>query len=202
MNTKLSAKNSRRSHRSSSALTVIVICLLVSGLLRLGGNESAIAKEVASLSDPLAQAEDAKAATCETSEHTGPLLQAIRDRQAALEKREKQFVDRLQALTVAEAKLKENTAALLAAEQRLAATLTIADEAAEKDLMRLTAVYENMKVKNAAGLFGEMAPEFAAGFLARMRSDVAAGIMSNLEPGHAYTISLILAGRNARAPSD
>ena len=46
----------------------------------------------------------------------------------------------------------------------------------------------------------EMEPSFAAGFLARMRSDVAAGIMAGLKPETAYTISVILAGRNAKAP--
>lgn len=190
--------------RSGGALTFIFVCLLVSAFFRFGGSESAIAKEVAAFTagskdKPVQLASEI--AECKPVENPGPLLQAIRDRQALLEARESRLADRIQALKVAEQSLKENIGILLAAEQKLAATLTIADAAAEKDLKSLTSVYENMKSKNAANLFGEMAPEFAAGFLGRMRSDSAAGIMSNLTPEKAYKISLILAGRNARAPA-
>ena len=47
-----------------------------------------------------------------------------------------------------------------------------------------------------------MTPEFAAGFIGRMRADAAAAIMAGLSPQAAYTISVILAGRNARAPTE
>jgi flagellar motility protein MotE (MotC chaperone) len=45
-----------------------------------------------------------------------------------------------------------------------------------------------------------MDPDFAAGFLGRMRPAAAAGIMAGLSPQKAYTISVLLAGRNAQAP--
>jgi flagellar motility protein MotE (MotC chaperone) len=45
-----------------------------------------------------------------------------------------------------------------------------------------------------------MAPDFAAGFLAQMRPDAAAAVLSGLDPNKAYTISVVLAGRNALAP--
>jgi flagellar motility protein MotE (MotC chaperone) len=57
-----------------------------------------------------------------------------------------------------------------------------------------------MKPKDAAALFETMEPEFAAGFIARMLPDSAAKVMSGLDPKVAYTISVILAGRNASAP--
>ena len=57
-----------------------------------------------------------------------------------------------------------------------------------------------MKPKDAAALFEEMSPEFAAGFLGLMRADAAALIMTGLEPTTAYSISVILAGRNANVP--
>jgi flagellar motility protein MotE (MotC chaperone) len=84
----------------------------------------------------------------------------------------------------------------------LRAVLAIADGAAEGDLARLTAVYESMKPKDAAPLFEKMAPEFAAGFLGRMRPEAAGAILSGLPPDMAYSISAILAGRNATAPTD
>ena len=50
--------------------------------------------------------------------------------------------------------------------------------------------------------FEEMTPEFAAGFMARMRPDTAAAVMAGLEPATAYSISVVIAGRNARVPTE
>jgi flagellar motility protein MotE (MotC chaperone) len=188
------------------ALWFITALLIASGLLRLADPEIALAEEVANLATRATStsenSETSQREICSTSESTSSMLESIRVRQTQLDERENRMADRMQALKVAELKLKENTAALILAEEQLAATLTIADAAAEKDLMRLTLVYESMKPKSSAGLFGAMAPEFAAGFLGRMRADAAAEIMSKLTPEKAYTISLILAGRNALAPSE
>ena len=89
---------------------------------------------------------------------------------------------------------------LKAAEDDLKQVLAIADGAAEKDLVRLTAVYEAMKPADAAALFATMSPDFAAGFLARMQPGAAAAILSGMPPDKAYAISALIAGRNARAP--
>jgi flagellar motility protein MotE (MotC chaperone) len=189
--------------RPGWVLAIIITGLLVSGLLRFGGGEFALAQESGGALDgdtPRIDAGVTAESACLAGKAPGPLLVAIRDRQALLDEREARFEDRMQALTIAEQRVKDNIKQLVAAEKKLAATLAIADKAAEKDLARLTSVYENMKAKTAASLFSEMAPEFAAGFLGRMRADAAAGIMSNLEPGKAYTISLVLAGRNAGVP--
>ena len=107
-----------------------------------------------------------------------------------------------QALALAEEQIEARLAALVAAEEDLAATISVADSAAEEDIARLTAVYENMKPKDAAALFEEMAPEFAAGFLGRMRPDAAGAVMAGLDPKTAYTISVLLAGRNADVPKN
>jgi flagellar motility protein MotE (MotC chaperone) len=47
-----------------------------------------------------------------------------------------------------------------------------------------------------------MDPGFAAGFLGRMRPDAAAAVLAGMDPAAAYAISAIIAGRNARAPTD
>ena len=86
------------------------------------------------------------------------------------------------------------------AEQKLAATVAIADQAADKDVTRLVSVYEAMKPKDAARLFAEMDPEFAAGFLAKMRPEAAGAVLAGLDPAKAYAITAHLAGRNALAP--
>jgi flagellar motility protein MotE (MotC chaperone) len=85
------------------------------------------------------------------------------------------------------------------AEARLRGLMTLAEESAEGDLAQLTSVYENMKPKDASLLFERMSPDFAAGFLGRMRPDAAAAIMSGLPPELGYSISVLLAGRNAEA---
>lgn len=128
------------------------------------------------------------------------LLEALRDRETRVAERETELAVRTKALDVAQVEIERRLTALERAEERLSATLAHAETAAEDDLARLTSVYENMKPKEAAALFEAMEPGFAAGFLARMRPDVAAKILSGLDPQAAYSISAILAGRNAKAP--
>ncbi len=129
-------------------------------------------------------------------------LEAIRAREVELEETRQSLADRIAAVEVAEATTKSMLAELQAAEESLLATMARSSEAAEEDLSRLTSVYENMKPKEAAPVFDQMAPEFAAGFLGRMRPDAAAAILAGLEPEKAYTISVLLAGRNAAAPTE
>ena len=143
-----------------------------------------------------------EAASCEGIEKVTRVLKNLSEREAMIEKREVYLRDRAAALSLAETEIRKNLVALEEAEAKLAKTLSIADTAAESDLARLTAVYENMKPKQAATLFEEMPPEFAAGFLGRMRPDAAAAIMAGLESASAYSISVVLAGRNANAPRE
>ena len=128
------------------------------------------------------------------------LLDALNAREMRVTEREAQMDVRAKALDVAQVEIERRLDSLEQAEMRLGSTLARAQTAAEDDLARLTTVYENMKPKDAAALFEAMEPEFAAGFLARMRPDVAAKVMSGLDPQAAYSISAILAGRNALAP--
>jgi len=187
---------------SRSALVLIAGFFLASGLLRLGsGTGSAIAREVEALTN--SEKEEAQVSQiCETSEGISELLLAVKQREMRLLEREETFANRLQALGVAEVSMKRNLAALIEAENNLKATMALADTAAEDDLSSLTSVYENMKSKDAIPLFEEMDPQFSAGFLGRMRPDVAASILAGLTPAKAYSISIILAGRNAQVPTE
>lgn len=128
------------------------------------------------------------------------LIQALTEREAQVAEREKKLEMRLRALSVADEQIEKRLQSLTETEQALRATLSLADEASEKDLLKLTSVYESMKPKDAAALFEQMEPNFAAGFLGRMRPDVAAQVMAGLSPQVAYSISVILAGRNATVP--
>ena len=129
-------------------------------------------------------------------------LELISTRQAELESRGALLEERAATLRLAEAEIARNLAALQEAEQQLAALVTVAEDGAETDLARLTAVYETMKPKDAAAVFAAMDPDFAAGFLGRMRPAAAAAVMAGLPPDRAYSISLILAARNALAPTE
>ncbi len=197
-------KNSRKRKRKGSrgALILIAGFFLASGFLRLGsGTGSAIAREVEALRNSEKEEVQIPQA-CESSEGMGDLLLAIKQREARVLEQEVSLANRLQALGVAEVSMKQNLTALIEAESNLKATMALADTAAEDDLSSLTTVYENMKSKDAVPLFEEMDPQFSAGFLGRMRPDVAASILAGLTPAKAYSISVILAGRNAQVPTE
>lgn len=186
----------------NGALTVIAILMLGSAALRIGFEAGpAIAREM-NTDKPEAAKDDMAPKLTETAVEYQKLLTALREREEDLARREAQIEERNKALAVADQAIEQKLAALTEAEEALRETIALADVAAEGDLTRLTDVYEQMKPKESAALFEEMDPQFAAGFLARMRPEAAAGIMAGLTPTTAYTISVVLAGRNANVPDD
>lgn len=191
------ARKPRR--RARGTLSVIAALLVGSAVLRMAtGAGTAFAREDAGQEGVVTRA----AMTCPVPEDMGPLIEALQTRETRVAQREAHLRDRLQALAIAEEEISTKTAELVAAEAALRATLALVDTAAEDDVTRLVNVYQAMKPKDAAALFETMAPEFSAGFLARMTPESAAGILSGLSPQAAYTISVILAGRNASVPKE
>lgn len=193
-------KNYLSFKRSGRGSILLICCLLLgSAAIRLGGEAGkAVATEnpkPTPVSAPTGAAETAmdKAAIAE-------MLAAFQKREKRIERLEEEMAVRQKALQVADEEIQKRLDVLKEAEESLQSLLAIADTAAEDDLVALTSVYENMKSKDAAPLFEQMEPGFAAGFLGRMRPESAAGIMSGLSPEKAYTISVILAGRNAAVP--
>lgn len=185
------------------SILLIAGLLLGSAVLRVGiGAGQAVATEnpLAAIKAP----EIAATSDTETSEEEraqmSDMLRSFQDRETRLIERENQIDMRMKALSVADEQIERRLANLQQAEDSLRELLALANTAAEDDLTRLTSVYENMKPKDAAALFEEMEPAFAAGFLGRMRPDAAAGVMAGLSPQVAYSISVILAGRNADVP--
>lgn len=177
-------------------LLIISGLLIGSGVLRLGGEAS---QAFANTAEPVAQAvEDGP--ECLPREEIAAILGALDEREERVSRRELQLADRIQALRVAEAEIEQRMTELKTAEADLAATVAQVETAAESDLERLVQVYESMKPADAAALFQTMSPEFSAGFIGRMSPAAAAAILTGLEPDTAYTISVILAGRNANAP--
>jgi flagellar motility protein MotE (MotC chaperone) len=184
--------------RRRGGLFLLALFLGLSGAIRLAGGighalaETPVPEETVAPSGETLQ--------CEPDGGVAALLASLREREARLVEQERKAAEREQGLALARKEIDGKLAELQAAEEKLAATLAMADQAAEKDVGKLVAMYETMKPKDAARLFGEMEPDFAAGFLAQMRPEAAAAVLAGLEPTKAYAISLMLAGRNAAAP--
>ena len=172
-------------------LIVLALTLASSGAIRLG----------LGVGQAVANAPDMAAAPLVCPEPPLALAEALRLRETRVATQEAAVADRMSALALADQAIQTRLAALTEAEDRLSKTITMADGAAESDLTQLTAVYEKMKPKDAAPLFEAMAPEFAAGFLGRMRPDAAAAILAGLTAEHGYAVSILLASRNAGAPT-
>lgn len=177
-------------------LGLVAACILASVLLRLPGMGAAIAQ------GSVLPAAGHAAASCIGESALGDLIEELNLRAARLDQRETALEDRLQALAVSEAALEETRAALVAAETQLLQTLALADTAAERDIARMTAVYEAMKPRQAAQLFEAMPAEFAAGYLAAMRTEAAAAVLSGMNPEAAFAVSLVLTARNAGLERD
>lgn len=188
---------------TARVLPVIAGLFLASGLFRLGdGMALALTEGVRDMTAPASEAPALMQADCPEPPDIAKVLAALREREAGLDAKQAALERRAATLAIAQEEVERQMATLTEAEQSLRSTLTLADEAAESDIARLTAVYENMKPEQASALFAQMAPDFAAGFLGRMRPEAAAGIMTGLDPATAYSISAVLAGRNARAPKE
>jgi len=210
---KTTSRKKRRSQRvRGGALLLLSILLTGSAVVRIGVEAApAIGRELTNADtsgtdsetgpgQEQGQTASTTRASFESAEDLRPMLAAFQQRESALIRREQQIEDRMAALTIAEEAVDRKLKALVEAEVRLKETLSLADGAAEGDLTRLTEMYEKMKPKESAALFEEMDPQFAAGFLSRMRPEVAAGILAGMAPQSAYTISVVLAGRNATVP--
>jgi len=199
-------KQKKRGARPGRGTLVLIAGLLLSSaFIRLGDDAGrAIARQIEPAAAPGGHAimADPQSADCAPPPDIAAMLTAFQDRETRLKERESQLRSRMQALSVVDREVTVKMAALTEAEEKLRATLALADSAAENDLGKLTAVYESMKPKDAAALFEEMDPSFSAGFLGRMRPEAAAAVMAGLSPKTAYTVSAILAGRNAEVPKD
>ncbi len=194
-------KGSTAQPRKVGTISIIVALFLTSGLIRLVEIAPAIASEIGPIAAEPAQ-EETMVASAEPVPDMPALLAAIQERERQLAEREAYIDRRQQTLSVAEQRIREQMEALTIAEESLAATLTLADSATEEDVARLTEVYQRMKPAEAAEIFETMDIEFAAGFFSRMRPESSAAIMANLPADLAYSISVVMAGRNARAPRE
>lgn len=175
-------------------LVVIAALFFLAGLSRLGlGVADVIAAETTPPQDSVASPPPTD---------TAALFAALQARDAALAAKERALAERQASLDQAAADIRAQLNDLAQAEERLLQTLSLTESAAESDVARLVAVYENMKPGQAAALFAQMDVQFAAGFFIRLRPDFAGAVMAELDPVAAYAISAVLAGRHAETPRD
>lgn len=180
-------------------IALIVVCFIGSAGLRLGDSGPAIAQEIGTMTAGSPGEADKPAAKTEPAD---ALLAAIREREEQLDVRAQDLANRAQALRVAEEKLAEQLDAFEQAQRNLEETLAVADQAAERDIARMTTVYENMKPEDAARIIEQMDVAFAAGLLARMRPEIAAQVMTGMDPGTAYALTLTIASRHSDVPTE
>ena len=200
-------KSKRMEKAKRGTLMLLAIFLMGSAAVRIALEAApAIALEVSEMQSSddgsnVSTAGGGRSAVPDSAEMQA-MLAAFKKRETLLNEREAELEDRMRALEIADQAINKKLTDLQQAEEKLLATLALADGAAEQDVTKLTSVYEQMKPKEAAALFEEMDPTFAAGFLARMRPEAAAGVMAGLSPEAAYTISVVLAGRNGEVPKE
>ncbi len=185
---------SRPRRGGRGVLVILALLLSASGALRLGSGVGAA----------MARAPDGgqSAAPQVCPEPPLALAEALATREQRVATQEAAIADRLAALALADATIRTRLESLAAAEASLSETLARADGAAEGDLAKLTKMYETMKPKDAAALFATMAPDFAAGFIGRMQPAAAAAVLSGMQAEQAYAISVLLAARNAKVPTE
>lgn len=191
-------RRTKAARPARGSLFVIIALLLASAALRIGSEAGQALAREAPIEKPGTSSIEKM---CESEPDFPALMRVFKEREQRILKQEKDLRNRAQALLVTDEEVALKLVELKQAEMRLNELIAIAETAAEDDLTRLTKVYETMKPKEAAAVFEQMAPEFAAGFVGRMRPESAANVMSGLSPEAAYTISVILAGRNANAPT-
>lgn len=184
-----------RRRATPGVLGVIAGFYLLAGLMKLGLG-------AAGAQDALQAAPERAPATVAEAQDPLDLLESLRAREARVDRMEAAIAARGDALARAENELSRKLAELAEIEARLSETLALSDRAAERDLGTLTAVFENMKPRDAAALFEEMDVDFAAGFIARLRPETAAEVLAGLTPRSAYAISAVLAGRNMNVPTE
>ena len=183
-------------------LGILSMILVFSAVVRVFASADAVIAATAKAPETPTEAvpaADHSAQLCTPDTDLQRVLDSLRSREGALVTRETETDVRIKELLALEKRIKAEQATLVTERQALEATMSLADTAAEDDLVQLTAVYERMKPKSAAAHFEAMNAEFAAGFLGRMKPATAAAIMAQMDPQFTYAISVFLAGRNANA---
>lgn len=188
--------------RGAPAMVLLSGIFALSAVARAFDPASAFAVEIPKLA--AAQSEDGAAAPAPYPDNSelAALLATLREREAQLDARAESIARKARIVEAAEMRLRDQMERLEAAEAKLANLLQIADGAADKDIERLVAAFQEMDEKRAGPIFENMDVAFAAGLISRMEGGAAADILGALSPEKAYAVTVRIAGQNARAPTE
>lgn len=135
--------------------------------------------------------------SCEPSE----LMNILKQQEQNITERTLRLDAREKALDIARSRIMERLEAMETAKADLEATITHVERAAQKDVQHLVDMYTSMKPKQAGEIFNTMQPDFAAGLVGQMKATVASAILANMDSEKAHAVSVVMAGRNANAPT-
>ena len=191
-----------RSQISRAMLLIVCSILMTSAVIRISSSAvlamvEGSAEKTPNVSRPLESKNNRPAA--HDREKMNEVIQMLNEREEKVKQLEQKVHLKEKILKETAKQIDRRINELTKAEEKLRGTIVQVQTASESDLQKLTTVYESMKPKDAAQIFQAMDANFAAGFFALMQPTTAASIMSELDSDLAYTISAVLAGRNARA---
>lgn len=129
---------------------------------------------------------------------TGDVLEVLQADRLKLTEKLAAVKTREQTLATLQTKLNAQMAQIEAANDVLEVRIKQMAVTANEDITHLVKMYQVMKPKQAAEIFDSMDPAFAAGFLRQMNSERAGMIMANMDSRKSYSISVIMAAKNAK----
>lgn len=130
----------------------------------------------------------------ELSEAELKVLQELVERRVTLQQRERDLDIRAGLLKAAEKRVEEKIAQLKAIQESISAAIEKRDEKAEAQLRSLVKIYEKMKPKDAARIFGQLDLEILLKVIGRMKETKIAPILAAMDPAKAREVTVELAG--------
>ncbi len=122
-------------------------------------------------------------------------LQDLAARRRELERREREIETRDALLAAAEKRVDEKIAELRRLKGEMEALIDSHDEQEKAKIQSLVKVYENMKPKDAARIFGELDMDVLLAVVGRMKERKIAPILAEMNPDRAKLITTELAQR-------
>lgn len=126
------------------------------------------------------------------------LLEDLRARRLTLDAREQEIATREAVLGAAERRLSQRVEELSVLQARLEALDRAAREREEANWTNLVRIYESMRPRDAARIFNELEMPVLLEVVARMKQRAAAPILAGMDPALAQKVTAELAARQSR----
>ncbi|MCW9033382.1 MAG: hypothetical protein OQK35_08505 [Alphaproteobacteria bacterium] len=121
------------------------------------------------------------------------LLQQLADRRQIIEEREAEINQRDGLLKAAEARINKKVQELRNLKETISSLMLQHDQQQEKKMGSLVKIYENMKPKDAARIFGELDMDTLLMVAERMKERKLAAVMAKMNPAKAKEMTVELA---------